>query len=72
MTGTADPAANPDPFVTLIVRLAESSPVTDNRVVAANRTCPRQPFQWNYPGSGLPSVSANAIKKIMAGVKVRR
>jgi hypothetical protein len=72
MTGTADPASDPDAFAQLVVRLAESSSVTDDRITAANRTSSRQAFQRHYPGSSLSFVSGSAIKKITAGVKAHR
>jgi hypothetical protein len=46
--------------------------MTDDRVVAANRTSPRQKVQRDHPGSMLSFVSGSAIKRITAGVKARR
>jgi hypothetical protein len=59
-------------FAPVIVGLAESPSVADDRVVLANRTSPRQAIQRNYPGSMLSFVSGSAIKRITAGVKARR
>jgi hypothetical protein len=43
--------------------------MTDDRVVAANRTPPREEAQRNYPGSILSFASGSAIKRITAGVR---
>jgi hypothetical protein len=59
-------------FAPVIVSLAASPSVPDDRVVLANRTSPRQAIQRNYPGSMLSFVSGSAIKRITAGVKARR
>jgi len=37
--------------------------MTNNRVVPANWTSPRQEVQWNHPGSILSFASGSAIKK---------
>jgi hypothetical protein len=42
---------DPEASTLVIVALAESPPVTDDRVVAANRASPRQEAQGNHPGS---------------------
>ena len=67
-----DSAPHPDAGTPVIVGLAKSPPVPDDRVAMANRTTPGQKFQRDYPGSVLPSGSGNAIKRITAGVKARR
>jgi hypothetical protein len=69
---SANPATHADLFVPIIVSLTESPSVADDRVVSANRTLPRQTFQWNYPGSMLSFGSSSAIKRITAGAKARR
>ncbi len=66
------PATHPHTLVLVIVRLAESPSVTNDRVVAAQRAQPRQQMQRNYPGSMLSLVSGSEIKRITAGVKARR
>jgi hypothetical protein len=68
----ADPAADPDALVSVIVRLPDSTSVADDRVVMAKRTYPRQQSERNHPGSILSSGSGSAIKRITAGVKARR
>jgi hypothetical protein len=68
----ADPAADPDVLMSVIVRLPESPSVADDRVVTAKRAYPGQQVKRNHPGSTLSSDSGNAIKRITAGVKVRR
>jgi hypothetical protein len=68
----ADSASYPNVFVLVIVGLAEPPSMADDRLVAANRTSPRQKVQRNYPGSILSFASGSAIKIITAGVKVRR
>jgi hypothetical protein len=67
-----DPASHPDAFVVVIVGLAGTLSMADDRVVAANRTLPRQEIQWDHPGSMLSFASGSAIKRIMAGVKACR
>ena len=69
---STNPATHPDPVMLVVVRLPESPPVADDRVVAAQRAQPRQQKQRNYPGSMLSLVSGSAIKRITAGVKARR
>ena len=67
-----DSASHPDAFVPVIVGLAEPPSMADDRVVAANRTSPRQQVQRDHPGSMLSFASGSAIKRITAGVKARR
>jgi hypothetical protein len=67
-----DSAPYPDGSVLVVMALTKSPSMADDRVVMANRTAPRQKFQWNYPGSMLSFASASPIKRITAGVKVRR
>jgi len=67
-----DSAAHPNVFVLVIVGLAEPPSMADDRVVAANRTAPRQEVQRDHPGSMLSFASGSAIKIITAGVKARR
>ena len=67
-----DSAPHPDAFVPVIVGLAEPPSMADDRVVAAERTPPRQEVQRDHPGSMLSFASGSAIKRITAGVKARR
>jgi hypothetical protein len=67
-----DSTSHPDALVVVIVGLAEPSSMADDRVVAANRTLPRQEPQRDHPGSMLSFASGSAIKRITAGVKARR
>jgi len=67
-----DSAPHPDAFALVIVTLAESPSVTDDRVVPADWTAPRQAIQGDHPGSMLSFASGSAIKRITAGVKARR
>ena len=67
-----DSAPHPDAFVPVVVGLAESPSVADDRVVPADRTSPRQEVQRDHPGSMLSFASGSAIKRITAGVKARR
>ncbi len=48
------------------MRVPAPSAMTDDRLLAALRTAPRQRLQGNpyHPGSALPSGSGNAIKRI--------
>jgi hypothetical protein len=68
----ADSAPSPNAFVPIVVGLAESMAVADDRVVPANRTLSRQEVQRDHPGSMLSFASGSAIKRITAGVKARR
>jgi hypothetical protein len=68
----ANPTPYPNAFVLVIVRLAQSSAVANDCVVAANRAKPRQKLQGHYPGSVLSLLSGSAIKRTTAGVKARR
>jgi hypothetical protein len=56
-------------FTPVVVRLAKSPSVANDRGVSAKRTSPWQAIQRNYPGSLLSFVSGSAIKRITAGVK---
>ena len=67
-----NPASRPDAFVFVVVRLAKSSPVADDRAISAKRAQSRQALQRDYPGSMLSFVSGSAINRITAGVKARR
>jgi hypothetical protein len=62
-------AAHPNVFVVFVVGLAEPPSMSNDRVVVANRTSPRQEIQRDYPGSMLSFASGSAIKIITAGVK---
>jgi hypothetical protein len=66
------PASYPNTFMAVVVGLAGTLSMADDCVVPANRTSPRQQVQWDHPGSMLSLASGNAIKRIKAGVKVRR
>jgi hypothetical protein len=68
---SANPAANPDPIVLLIVRLFSATPVADDGFVATKRTLAWQQIQRDsgHPGSVLSFVPRSAIKRIKAGVK---
>jgi hypothetical protein len=65
----ADAAAHPDSLMLVIVGEAKPLSMTDDGVIPAQRTKPRQKVQGNHPGSMLSLVSASAIKRITAGVK---
>ena len=67
-----DPAADPDAYVSVIVRLPKSPAVAHDRPVMAERAQPWQFAERNHPGSGLSCASGSAIKRITAGVKARR
>jgi len=69
MARSTNPASYPNAFVAVIVGLAEPLSMADDRVVAANRTPPRERAQRNHPGSMLSFVSGSAIKRITAGVR---
>ncbi len=58
-------------IVSVVVGLAESPAVANDRVVLAERAQPRQQIQRHYPGSMLSLASGSAIKRITAGVKAR-
>jgi hypothetical protein len=64
-----DPAAHSNVIVLVIVGMAETPSVADDRLLAANRTSPRQKIQRGYPGLMLSSASGSATKIITAGVK---
>ncbi len=50
LAGPTDSAPHPQGLVPIIVALTESPSVTDDRVVAADRTSPRQTIQRDHPG----------------------
>ena len=62
----------PNALMPVVVGLAETSSMANNRVVPANWTSPRQEVQRDHPGSMLSFASGSAIKRITAGVKARR
>ena len=66
---TTDSASHPDRFALIVVALAESPSVTDDRVLPADGTLPWQEGQRDHPGSMLSFASGSAIKRITAGVK---
>ena len=65
-------ASHPNAFLPVVVGLAKPPSMSDDRVVVANRTPPRQKVQRDYPGSMLSFASGSAIKRITVGVKARR
>jgi hypothetical protein len=67
-----DPTADPNAVMLVIVRLPQSPSVTNDRLITAKWAQPREQMKRNHPGSMLSGVSANAIKRITAGVKARR
>jgi hypothetical protein len=67
-----DSAPHPNAVMPVIVGLAKPPSMSDDRVVLADRTSPRQKVQRDYPGSMLSFASGSAIKRITAGVKARR
>ena len=67
--GTADSSPHPDRFMLIVVALAESSSVADDRGLPADGTLPRQEGQRDHPGSMLSFASGSVIKRITAGVK---
>ena len=66
-----DSAPRPNAFVLVVVGLAESPSVADDRGLPANWTASRQEVQGDHPGSMLSFSSGSAIKRITAGVKAR-
>ena len=52
--------------------LAEPPAVANDRIVLAERAQPRHQIQRRYPGSLLSLLSGSEIKRITAGVRVRR
>ena len=66
---TTDSASHPDRFVLIVVALAESPSMADDRGLPADGTLPRQEGQRDHPGSMLSFASGSAIKRITAGVK---
>ena len=69
MARPTNPAPHPKAFVAVIVGLAEPLSMADDRMLAANRTPPREEAQRNHPGSMLSFASGSAIKRITAGVR---
>jgi hypothetical protein len=67
-----DSAPHQHAFMLIVVGLAESPSMADDRVVPTDRALPRQQVQWDHPGSMLSFASGSAIKRITAGVKARR
>jgi hypothetical protein len=67
-----DSTPYPNAFVPVVVGLAGSPSVANDRVAPANRTLPWQEVQGDRPGSLLSFSSGSAIKRITAGVKARR
>jgi hypothetical protein len=67
-----DSPPHPDAFALVIVTLAQSASVANDRVVPADWAAPRQAIQGDHPGSMLSFASGSAIKRITAGVKARR
>jgi hypothetical protein len=59
-------------LVLIVVTLTQPQSVADDLVVKTDETSPREEIQRDHPGSMLPFVSGNAIKKIRTGVKARR
>jgi hypothetical protein len=55
---------NPHAGVHIIVRLPEPLAMTNDGWSLTNWTPPRQPIQWNYPGSLLSSAAGIAITRI--------
>jgi hypothetical protein len=70
--GVTDTATHPNAFVPVIVGLAGTPPMADDRMIEAQRTPPRQAVQGDHPGSLLSFASGSAIKRITVGVKARR
>jgi len=67
-----DPAPHQHAVMLVVVGMAESPPVADDRAVPADRAPPRQQTQRDHPGSMLSFASGSVIKRITAGVKARR
>jgi len=68
-TRLTDSTSHPDRFTLIVVALAESPSMTDDGVLPADWTLPRQEGQRDHPGSMLSFDSGSAIKRITAGVK---
>jgi hypothetical protein len=68
-TRLTDSTSHPDRFTLIVMALAESPSVTDDGVLPADGTLPRQEGQRDHPGSMLSFDSGSAIKRITAGVK---
>ena len=67
-----DSAPHPNVLVPVIVCMAKSLSVTDDRVVAAKRTSPRQEVQREYAGVDVVFRLWQCDKKNHAGVKAGR
>src|SRR6266545_1633682 len=65
-------ATHPNAVMPIIVRQAGPQSMTEDRVIPANWTSPRQQLQRDHPGSMLSFPSGSAIKRITAGVRARR
>src|ERR1700674_2934285 len=64
-----DSTSHSDRFTLIVMSVAESLSVTDDGVLPADGTLPRQEGQRDHPGSMLSFDSGSAIKRITAGVK---
>jgi hypothetical protein len=67
-----DSAPHPEGSALIIVALTESLSVADDRIVAADRTSPRQKDQRDHPGVDVVFRLWQCDKKNQAGVKARR
>src|SRR5713101_3788958 len=56
-----DSTSHPNAFVPVVVGLAQPPPMSEDRVVPANWTPPREEVQWDHPGSMLFFASGSAI-----------
>jgi hypothetical protein len=56
-------------FIPVVVRLAKSPTVANDRGVSAKRTSPWQAIQRNYPGSLLSFGSGSAINRTTSGLQ---
>jgi hypothetical protein len=66
-----DSAPHPEGSALIIVALTESLSVADDRVVAADRTSPRQKDQRDHPGVDVVIRLWQCDKKNQAGMKAR-
>ena len=71
-TGGTDSTSHPDAFVPVVVSLAGTPSMADDRVVLADWTPTRQEVQGDHPGSMLSVASGSAIKRITLRVKACR
>ena len=62
-----NPTPHPDVFTPIVVGLAKSPTVANDRGVSAKRTLPWQAIQRNYPGSLLSFGSGSAINRTTTG-----